>query len=323
MSKQATWQRILADSIRDIPSLFEALSLSHDDFTKLNEKPLFPIQVPHTWLQRIQPGDANDPLLLQVIAQRHTRTGFSADPLQEDEFVIHQGVIKKYKNRVLVTLAEACPIHCQYCFRQHFPYQENRLGQKDIKDILTIIENNKDIEEIIFSGGDPLSLPNSVISKWVRAASELKQIKRVRFHTRYPVVIPQRVDDELVGIFERTNKQIIFVIHCNHANEIDHDVRCATEKLNRSGVTVFNQSVLLKNVNDTVSALSHLSKVLFEAKVIPYYIHLLDPVSGTESFYVPDEKAKSLFAELKGELPGYLVPRLVREVAHDVSKRWV
>lgn len=324
MEVAQSWQKVLGRAIRDIPALLERLGLHLNDFPELNLNPKLPILVPESWLERIEPNNAQDPLLLQVLSQRiATQDGFIPDPLEEKSFSLAPGLLQKYKHRALLTLTEACPIHCQYCFRQNFSYQDNRLGQKSIEATLKVIQDDADIEEIILSGGDPLSLPNKALKPWLESLSALKQIKRIRFHTRFPIIIPSRIDNHFCELLKNLPQKVVIVVHSNHPNEINNAVQKALLKLKDAHVTLLNQSVLLKNINDQAEVLAALSKKLFDAGVLPYYLHLLDKVSGTEYFNAEADLAKAIFAELKGLLPGYLVPRLVQEVPHDVSKRWI
>ncbi len=324
MATSLPWQKILSSSIRDMHTLLVTLGINNGEELTFFDKPHFPILAPSSWVRRIEPGNPNDPLLLQIISQAsQPRPDFSENPLQEDAFILTDGLLRKYHSRALLTLTQACPIHCQYCFRQHFPYHENRLGRKDIPRIIHAIQENPDIHEIIFSGGDPLSLPNTVLGEWLDAIDTLPQIKRVRFHTRFPVVIPERIDDAFCNLFQEKKQQFVMVIHANHPHEIDSVVREKCHQMHQSGLRLFNQSVLLARVNNNVDVLAELSEKLFAAQVMPYYIHALDRVHGAEAFWVYQDEIEEIFHGLRAILPGFLVPKFVREVPHDVSKTWL
>lgn len=292
--------------------------LAHD-----GSVPDFPLRVPEPFIQRMVKGDINDPLLRQVLpmASEHDITpGYTSDPLQESSFNVAPGLIHKYRGRALFIVSKACAIHCRYCFRRHFPYEDNQPGKEEWATALSYIRQHRDINEIIYSGGDPLASGDKHLA-WLSAQiADIPHIQRLRIHTRLPVVLPQRVDQALLDWLNDWHGQKVVVIHSNHANELNDDVKMAIDRLKSTGATVLNQTVLLKGINDSVPALKQLSEKLFAMGVMPYYLHLLDPVAGAAHFDVSDARAKRLIGAVSAELPGYLVPKLVREQAHKSCK---
>lgn len=319
-----TWQQSLSQSHISFENLCDFLKLDLQALQKTHAAmKSFPLRVPREFLSRMEKGNPHDPLLLQVLPQaiemQHV-TGFTKDPLQEKTQNPVPGLLHKYVNRVLLTLTGACAVHCRYCFRRHFPYEDNLPSKTNWQRALIYIANNSQIDEVILSGGDPLVLKDSLLAEFIAQLETIKHVKSVRLHTRLPVMIPERITDELVSLLSQSRFQIVVVLHCNHANEIDDAMAKAVLKLRRALITVLNQSVLLKNINDHVGALVNLSKRLFEMGVLPYYLHLLDKVAGSAHFDVSSEKADALMCELKKQLPGFLVPKLAREVAGALSK---
>ncbi len=283
----------------------------------------FPLRVPEPYLQRIEPGNPVDPLLLQVLPQSVEMTlheGYTNDPLEEAQSNPIPGLVHKYKSRVLIILSGGCAVNCRYCFRRHFPYEGNQLGKAQWLEILSYLQQDDQINEVIFSGGDPLATPDKRIQSFIHDLEKVPHLKRLRIHSRFPIVIPQRITEGLVSMLAKTRLQSIMVIHANHANEIDGNVEDALTKLHRAGVTLLNQTVLLKGVNDSATALTQLSERLFTAHTLPYYLHLLDKVQGAGHFDVDENKAKQLILALQANLPGFLVPKLVREEPNKPSK---
>jgi EF-P beta-lysylation protein EpmB len=246
--------------------------------------------------------------------------GFTTDPVGELASPPVDSVLHKYQGRALVMVARACAVHCRYCFRRHLPYEELGSAPPGWKEAIDRIAAAPAISEVILSGGDPLTVPDARLQVFARQLAAMPQLKRLRIHTRLPIVLPQRVDGELTSWIGGLGLQTVVVVHANHANEIDDDVRRALAALGTTGVTLLNQSVLLAGVNDSVDALADLSEVLFEVGVLPYYLHMLDPVSGAAHFEVADDEAKRLHRELSARLPGYLVPKLVREIPGAPAK---
>jgi len=284
----------------------------------------FALRVPAPFLARIKPGDPDDPLLKQVLpaaAELEEQPGFVSDPLEEGTAQRAPGLLQKYAGRALLIATQACAIHCRYCFRREFPYAEqtsDAAGRWSAA--LEEIAKDASLEEIILSGGDPLSLSDARLKQLTDALGAIPHVKRVRVHTRTPVVQPARVDAGLVGWLATIRQPVVFVLHVNHPNEIDADVRAACARLRVAGVMLLNQSVLLAGVNDDVGTLQRLSVALMDAGVLPYYLHLPDRVRGTAHFDVAETRAKELVAGLTARLSGYLVPRLVREIPGRPSK---
>lgn len=272
----------------------------------------FPLRVPRSYLSRIRRGDPNDPLLRQVLpigAELASIPDYTADPLAEHAAVRAPGLLQKYRGRALLITTSACAVHCRYCFRREFPYESSRLT-----DALDEISGDSSIEEVILSGGDPLSLSDARLTSLTDAIQRIPHVRRLRIHTRQPVVLPSRVDEGLTEWLTQLRLPVVFVLHVNHPNEIDADVRAACALLRDSGVTLLNQTVLLQGVNDDATVLADLSRALFDAGVLPYYLHLLDHVRGAAHFDVPEERARLIAGQLAAQLSGYLVPRLAREI---------
>lgn len=319
-----SWQQLLSHTIDDPAELIRLLELPDALIEPARAAAGdFPLRVPRPYLARIKKGDPNDPLLKQVLPlakERENVPGFVADPLAEANYNPHQGLVHKYKGRVLVIMTGACAINCRYCFRRHFPYGENRLGPEQLQALLTYVANDSSIEEVILSGGDPLAVPDARLAKLIAELEAIPHLKRLRIHTRLPVVIPQRVTSSLLEILSQQRLRTTIVLHVNHANEVDADVGRALSKLRDAGITVLNQAVLLKGINDSVPALKALNETLFDWGVLPYYLFVLDPVAGAAHFDIPDADAQRLVAELQSQMPGYLVPKLAREVPDRPAK---
>lgn len=318
------WQFALSDSIRSLEALCEALNLPLEAVAdgKLGENG-FPVRVPKHYLSKIKPGDIQDPLLLQilpVLAESQPHPGFVADPLAEKHSNPQTGLLHKYQSRVLLVLTGACAINCRYCFRRHFPYQQNQLTGEELFHIQSYLMQHPEVNEVVLSGGDPLLTSNVRLAKLLKIIETVPHITRIRIHTRLPVVIPQRVDQGLIDVLAACSLKSILVTHVNHPNELDENFDLAMSYLKGAGVTLLNQSVLLKGVNDTVAVLGQLSERLFAANILPYYLHLLDPVAGAHHFDVQEAQARQLVVALQGMLPGFLIPRLVREIPGKSSK---
>jgi len=267
-------------------------------------------------------GDLDDPLLRQVLplkAEHNTRPGYTADPLNEYS-TGRSGFLQKYRGRALLITTGACPVHCRYCFRRHFPYADQLAARSDWQDAVDRLRSAPTIDEVILSGGDPLSLPNSKLADLIEKLELIGTVRTVRIHTRFPIVIPERVDSEFAELLESTKLQTVIVLHANHGNEIDEEVRAALVNLARSADLLLNQSVLLQGVNDSAVALGRLSRRLIAARVLPYYLHLLDKVQGSSHFEIDQKHARRIVDEMCAELPGYLVPKLVREAPGALSK---
>lgn len=326
---QADWQALTAHSLRDVPTLLQRLQLTPADLgytDKLPDSWQFPLRVPEPYLQKIRPQDPRDPLLLQILPQaieEQVMPGYSQDPLDETAHTVAPAIIHKYANRVLVVVTGACAVHCRYCFRRHFPYGEHRVAEGVWAQLADYLNQHPEVNEVILSGGDPLSIKEAQLYPLVDVIQDFPQITRVRIHSRLPVVIPQRITSDFLDWCQALARPLVLVVHVNHAREIDVDFQHAMYKLRRQDVSLLNQSVLLKGINDDVTQLVALSEALFAAGVLPYYLHLLDKVSGSAQFDVSLPVAQSLFAQLLTQLPGYLMPRLVREIAGQPSKTWM
>jgi EF-P beta-lysylation protein EpmB len=275
------------------------------------------------FLNLMAKGDPEDPLLLQVLPSNRERLkveGFSPEPLLESAYNPVPGIIHKYQGRVLLITTPACAIHCRYCFRRHFPYEDNTPGKSQWQKSLAYIGENSSISEVILSGGDPLACDDRHLEWLVQQIEAIPHIKRLRIHSRLPVVIPSRIDDHLLRWLGATRLKVAVVLHLNHPNETRGELKSAVSKLNRQGIAVLNQTVLLKGINDTADTLVELSEALFAIGVLPYYLHLLDPVEGASHFDLDEINARSLFLDMQKKLPGYLLPRLVRDVPGQQSK---
>ena len=318
------WKQSLGNLLRDPEELCDLLDLQGDDRADVKAAcGEFPLRIPRPYLSRIKSGDLQDPLLLQALPQAAELTetlGYVSDPLEEAEFTPVQGLLHKYHGRVLVVLNGSCAIHCRYCFRRHFPYQEHQISAQHWQDILQYIASDDSINEVILSGGDPLTCNDKILAKRCEDLAEISHVKTLRLHTRLPIMIPKRIDEACLSWMKASRLQIVMVIHCNHAQEIDAEVQGVLEDLANAGVVLLNQSVLLRGINDSVEALEALSRRLFECRVLPYYLHLLDKVLGAAHFDVAEPEARQLRDELSAKVAGYLVPRFVRELANEDSK---
>jgi len=321
--KQDDWQKALARAIKTPEALAERLGLALESLPTLKGgHGTFPIKVTDYWLGLIEQGNPNDPLLRQILpdaAELLDVDGFVADPVDDDAAYRGNGVIQKYQGRALLITTGACAIHCRYCFRRHYPYDENS-SLKHLSNAVDLLANDTSLSEVILSGGDPLSLSDRRLSELLDKLEAIPHIKRIRLHTRTPVVLPQRISDSLIERLSRSNKSICIVLHVNHPNEITQELAAALAPLKHSGISLLNQSVLLKGINDSSAILRELSEKLFPIGVLPYYCHLLDPVQGAAHFNVEKSAAEKIEAELKATLSGYLVPKFVREVPHASSK---
>ncbi|MEX1670063.1 EF-P beta-lysylation protein EpmB [Zhongshania guokunii] len=320
-----SWQRQMQQMIRDPEQLFSRLGLDIADRPDLAAAlAQFPLRVTEAFIAKMQTGDWNDPLLLQVLPQAQEMTpqaGFVDDPLAELDANPVPGLIHKYHGRVLLITSPACAIHCRYCFRRNFPYSANNPSQRDWQQALDYIAAHPEINEVILSGGDPLAASDDYLHKLISRIASIPHVDTLRLHTRLPLVLPARITPELIATLSRHRLRTVMVIHCNHANEIDNATRNALSALQKAGITLLNQSVLLKGINDNVDTLITLSRRLFEVGVMPYYLHVLDKVRGASHFDVSEHQAQTLMRGVLAGLPGYLVPRLVREDPHASSKR--
>ncbi len=317
------WQQALADAIRDPAELLRLLDLPEHLLPGAQAACKdFPLKVPRGYAALMRRGELHDPLLRQVLPlaeESEVVDGYLLDPVADSQSICSQGLLQKYPGRALLLTTGACAIHCRYCFRRHFPYQEHQgFGHRWHASLAQL--RRSATAELILSGGDPLSLSNARLSELAELFSTLPALRRIRFHSRYPVVLPERIDDEFVQLAEHLPGRPIMVIHCNHPQELGRAAQDALEKLHRAGWVLYNQSVLLRGVNDHLETLSELSERLFDLAVQPYYLHQLDRVQGAAHFAVSDAQARDLHRQLRQTLPGYLVPQLVREIPGEASK---
>jgi EF-P beta-lysylation protein EpmB len=318
------WRELWRDAITDPQELLDLVGLGELAERLPPDHAGFALRVPRGFVERMRRHDPTDPLLLQVLpqlAELDEVPGFVVDAVGDMDSRAAHGVLHKYEGRALLIASGSCAINCRYCFRRHFPYGEEIAAAGQWRRALEHLRRDHSINELILSGGDPLSLATSKLEELTRGLSELPHVTRLRIHTRLPVVLPERVDAPLQSWLASLPLQKVVVLHANHANEIDAGVVVACARLRDAGVTLLNQSVLLRGVNDEGSTLAALSERLFVAGVLPYYLHQLDRVKGTAHFEVSDSRAMALMDDLRAKLPGYLVPKLVREVGGDTSKR--
>ncbi len=319
-----TWQEQLQQVITCPKELFSLLQLDDKHLpAAIAATRQFPLRAPKAFIHRIKKGHWQDPLLKQVLPlglEMVAAPGYSQQPLQEYQFNPLPGLLHKYKSRVLLLVTGACAINCRYCFRRDFAYTENRLGRRQWSDIIAYLSAHPEINEVILSGGDPLIAPDNLLAELVEHLSQIKHLCYLRIHTRLPIVIPARINTELLSWLTATRLKPIVVLHCNHVQEVDKTVCQALARLSKHGITLLNQTVLLKQINDSATALAALSHELFANDVMPYYLHMLDKVQGAAHFEVSLKQAKILHQQLLTELPGYLVPRLVREVPGNLYK---
>ncbi len=320
---EQNWLKQLANGISDPETLLKSLNIDPSPWQHgFEARKLFAQRVPQSFIDRMEKGNPKDPLLRQVLPlseEFEVHDGYSADPLEEQGNAV-PGLLHKYRNRALMIVKGGCAINCRYCFRRHFPYQDNPGNKLGWQQSLNYIEHHSELNEVILSGGDPLMAKDAELSWLVERLATIPHLKRLRIHSRLPVVIPARITEALLKLLASTRLQVIFVTHINHANEIDQTLRHAMTKLKQAGVTLLNQSVLLKGVNDNVEAQVALSEALFDAGIQPYYLHVLDKVQGAAHFYVSDDKARQLMAGLITQVSGYLVPKLTREIGGRPSK---
>ena len=317
LQNQDSWQDCLADLITDPRELLELLNLSPEQLDLSNEALHdFPLRLPRSFAARMQKSNPLDPLLLQVLPQGKELAdypGFSTDPLAESRFNPVPGILHKYAGRALLMPTSSCAIHCRYCFRRHFPYAENRPDKRQWLQSLKYIRSDTSIREVILSGGDPLAISDKHLEWLLEHLASIPQLERVRIHTRLPVVIPQRITQKFCDLLQRFQLRFILVLHTNHAQELDDEVKTACSMLQEAGIDLLNQSVLLKNINDSADILCDLSERLFSCGVRPYYLHMLDKVKGSGHFEITPTEAQTIMTELRAKLPGYLVPTLVQE----------
>ena len=311
------WQKILANGFSSLQDLLTYLQLP----SKLGSEPAehyFKTRVPRRFAAKMEPGNPKDPLLLQVLATAQELLEdhrYHTDPLLENTVNPVPGLLHKYLNRVLLTVTGVCAINCRFCFRRHFPYTDNNPGQRGWQQALAYIQNDANIHEVILSGGDPLLASDQILGNLLAALAKIPHVQTVRFHTRVPIVLPERIHPDFIHLLDTKRFHIVMVLHCNHPQELDDTVGQACASMQQAGCLLLNQSVLLKEINDHSTILVALSQRLFAYGILPYYLHLLDPVQGTQHFDLDLETAMGIYQDLQSQLPGYLVPKLVREQA--------
>lgn len=317
------WQRELARAIRDPLELMQTLGLTGDGISVAAAQ-AFRLLAPHSYVARMRHGDWHDPLLRQVLPvddELQLAEGYQYDPVGDQYAVVADGVLHKYHGRVLLVTTGACAVHCRYCFRRHFPYSDSNPVKGEWESVVQYLRSNPDVREVILSGGDPLTLSDERLGSLFLQLRAIPHIQRVRFHSRLPIVLPSRIDDGFLQLMTAQPQQMVMVVHANHAQELAaEDVQHALAALHQAGVTLLNQAVLLRGVNDSVAAQVDLSESLFAARVLPYYLHVLDKVAGAAHFDVPDAEAVALLAAVRERLAGFLVPKLVREIAGEKAK---
>lgn len=317
------WRQIQKNNFTRIAPLLDFLQLSEDLRKKIVDRPQFVLNLPKRLAEKIEKNQLNDPILRQFVPLEEEllpSSDFTSDPVQDTNFRKTKKLLHKYQGRALLVTTSACAMHCRYCFRKNFPYE---VEEKSFTEEINYLKADPTLSEIILSGGDPLSLSDETLASLFTALDQIPHLKRIRFHTRFPVGIPERIDERFLKILTSSSKQILFVVHVNHPKELDADVIEALKRIQKLGIPVLNQSVLLKGVNDNEETLLTLSEVLLNAGVIPYYLHLLDRVEGAAHFDVSKERAYTLLRHIQTRLSGFGVPRLAQEVPGEPSKTFI
>ena len=307
------------DIITDAKELFRLLKLNEP----IHIPPHFKLRVPRSFVKRMEKGNPRDPLLLQILPVKEEEIDhpdFSPHALKENSFNPIPGLLHKYHGRVLVMPAVSCAVNCRYCLRREFAYDENNMGRAGWDKIIEYLNQHPEVSEIILSGGDPLVAKDDLLKSFIDKILTISHIKTLRIHTRIPIVMPERITKDFINIMKAVPLRKIMVVHANHPNELDLSIKKTMAKLKRADFTLLNQSALLKNINDNSETLIQLSEKLFDCGILPYYLNVLDKVRGTSHFDVPDETAKELVKKMREKLPGYLVPKLVREVPGEKNK---
>lgn len=312
------WKKIQKQNFTNWKELFSFLEIR--DEQPFHLKAQFPLNLPRRLAEKIQKNTLEDPILRQFVPlseEKIISSAFNADPVSDKQFRKEKKLLQKYNGRALLLCTSACAMHCRFCFRQNFPYETEAKG---FEQELQAIKEDPTLFEIILSGGDPLSLSNRELSKLLSSLSSIHHLKILRFHTRFPIGIPERIDPELLSILGQCRLQLFFVVHVNHALELDEAVLAALKPIKRLGIPILSQTVLLKGVNDSVEVLKNLFKKLVENGLTPYYLHQLDQIQGGMHFEVNEQTGLELIDQLKEVLPGYAVPKYVKEIAGQKSK---
>ncbi len=322
-----SWQQQLAQAVTDPRELCEILELPEpiaEDIQTACEN--FSLKVTRDFLECINKGDINDPLLRQVLPVRQEldiQPGFVSDPVGDLDASAVPGLLHKYHGRALLITTPACAINCRYCFRRHFPYSDASAHGAQLDQAIDYISRHAEISEVILSGGDPLAHSDNQLAELIRKLEDISHVTTLRIHSRLPIVLPARITSQLLNLLETTRLQSVLVVHCNHPSELSEKVINALGLAASRPITLLNQSVLLAGVNDDADTLTALGQKLFSAGVLPYYLHMLDPVAGAAHFFVNTEKALVIHDKIKQRLPGYLVPKLVREIPKQPYKNSV
>jgi len=324
LTQNTDWKTALREAVTDPEELLSLLDLPKSRWLAGARRAaqLFPLKVSHGFIARIEKGNAADPLLRQVLPlteELNEPVGYTKDPVGDGPSTTVPGLIHKYKNRALLISTGACAVHCRYCFRRHFPYQSSHAGGSQLNRITQYLRDHPELNEVILSGGDPLMLDDSQLGRLLKTVSAIPHIRGIRIHSRLPIVLPERINTGLLQTLG-DSKPITLVIHCNHPGEIDTDVALGLSTLHQLGIRLYNQSVLLRGVNDDAQTLCGLSYRLFEAQVQPYYLHCLDRVQGAAHFDITENDIVALYHQIQAELSGYLLPRLVREISGKPAK---
>ncbi len=319
-----SWKKELANATSSASVLLKKLDLE-THLKIIDEHTKFKCLATESYISKMQSGDINDPLLRQVLPlqtenHKQTQLAGATDPVGDINAMPSPGLLHKYFGRALIISTGACAIHCRYCFRRHYPYQQSSCTSNVLEQAFEYLQQHDEIDEVILSGGDPLVLDNVKLAKLIGQLETVPHLQTLRIHTRLPVVLPSRINPGLLTLLSSSRFNIVMVIHANHANELQHEEFLKLHQLHTAGVTLLNQSVLLKDINDDADTLIRLSKRLFQCKTLPYYLHLLDPVTGAMHFDVDKQSALSLKTQMEQRLPGYLVPKLVQETAGKQAK---
>lgn len=320
MKKPSLWRSIQRQNYTDWKALADFLNLEEEKRLLILKNSKFPLNLPVRLAEKIEKNSLEDPILKQflpLIEENHISKGYIEDPVQDARFRKRGRLLHKYQGRALLVVTSACAMHCRYCFRKNFDYEEKK---SDFSEELEVIRQDHSLSEIILSGGDPLSLSNVALGELIDLLGQIPHLKRVRFHTRFPIGIPERIEQEFLKILENSPLQIWFVVHANHARELDEEVLIALKSIQKLGIPVLNQAVLLKGVNDSVSVLKELFEKLIDSGIFPYYLHQLDRVQGSAHFEVEQKEGTYLLGQLAKELPGYGVPKYVSEIAGEAHK---
>ena len=317
------WRKIQKENFTQTKALLDYLEMGAEMQKKILSRTPFPLNLPTRLAEKIKKNTLDDPILRQFVPLEEENIavpGFVADPLQDLSFCKTKKLLHKYHGRALLITTSACAMHCRFCFRQHFPYETTLSG---FEEEIAYLEKTKSLSEVILSGGDPLSLSTETLEQLFDAFQKISHLHRIRFHTRFPLGIPERIDAPFLNLLASCKQQIVFIIHCNHPIELDEDVTRALKKIHKQGIPILNQSVLLKGVNDEEKTLLKLSEALIDAGILPYYLHQLDPVAGATHFSLPHQRGLELISYLQKNISGYGVPRLVREEPGQLSKTFI